>query len=134
MLMQSYCPAVTNELAPLALQPPNARVQAPCPPLVTAALTLNHTLGQGRPLAALEHDARPKRSLVMRAQCLELTGFSNSTLERLEALGLFLDVIAWKRRLFVATGPDRGPLILAALLARNPRMRVAAAGSVRTAA
>ena len=43
--------------------------------------------------------------------------------DRLKALGLVSEIIAWKLRLFVPTGAT-GPTILASLLDRHPLARV----------
>nr|WP_246716495.1 MULTISPECIES: strawberry notch family protein [unclassified Methylocystis] len=65
-----------------------------------------------------------KRSLVMNRQRLELTSFSDSLVERLKALGLVSEIIAWKLRLFVPLG-EEGAKIIARILDRYPLLRVA---------
>jgi hypothetical protein len=65
-----------------------------------------------------------KRSLVMNRQRLELTGFSDSLVERLKALGLVSEIIAWKLRLFVPLG-EEGARIIARILDLYPLLRVA---------
>ena len=71
-----------------------------------------------------------RRSLVMGAHRVELTGFSDGAVDRLKALGLTSEIIAWHLRLFVPIAEDRGPAILEAILDRHPllgaRARVAA--------
>ena len=64
-----------------------------------------------------------RRSLVMGTHRVELTGFSDGMVERLKAIGLTSEIIAWRLRLFVPTG-DGGPAILAQLLERHPPTRV----------
>jgi len=44
--------------------------------------------------------------------------------ERLKAIGLMSEIIAWKLRLFIPTG-ESGPPILATLMERHPLVRVA---------
>jgi hypothetical protein len=44
--------------------------------------------------------------------------------ERLKAVGLMSEIISWKLRLFVPTGPS-GPTILAKLMERHPLVRIA---------
>ncbi|MBM3623931.1 MAG: hypothetical protein FJX16_01160, partial [Alphaproteobacteria bacterium] len=70
-----------------------------------------------------------KRSLVMNRQRLELTGFSDSLVERLKALGLVSEIIAWKLRLFVPLG-EEGARILARILDLYPLLRVAPSARV----
>ena len=64
-------------------------------------------------------DHQVRRSLVMGAHRVELTGFSDGAVPQLKALGLTSEIIAWRLRLFVPTG-DRGPAILGALFDRHP--------------
>ncbi|MGI8841065.1 MAG: strawberry notch-like NTP hydrolase domain-containing protein [Caulobacteraceae bacterium] len=65
-----------------------------------------------------------RRSLVMGAYRVELTGFTDGMVERLKAMGLISEIIAWKLRLFIPTGAQ-GPAILAALLGRHRLVRIA---------
>ena len=65
-------------------------------------------------------DLQIRRALVMNAHRVELTGFSDSAVPRLKALGLISEIIAWRLRLFLPTAEDRGPVLLAALLERHP--------------
>ncbi len=51
-------------------------------------------------------------------------GFSDGMLDRLKAMGLMSEIIAWKLRLFVPTGAN-GPAILEALRERHPLRRIA---------
>ncbi len=55
---------------------------------------------------------------------VELTGFTDSMVDRLKATGLISEIIQWKLRLFVPTGAH-GPVILAALRKRYPLVRIA---------
>jgi hypothetical protein len=64
-----------------------------------------------------------RRSLVMSAYRVELTGFSDGAVPQLKALGLTSEIIAWRLRLFVPTAEDRGPAILAAIFERHPLLR-----------
>ena len=50
-----------------------------------------------------------RRSLVMSACRVELTGFTDGVVPQLKALGLASEIIAWRLRLFVPTAEDRGP-------------------------
>ena len=61
-----------------------------------------------------------RRSLVMGAHRVELSGFSDGAVGQLKALGLTSEIIAWRLRLFVPAAEDRGPTILAAILDRHP--------------
>ena len=64
-----------------------------------------------------------RRSLVMNAHRVELIGFSDGAVPQLKALGLTLEIIAWRLRLFVPVAADRGPAILGAILDRHPLLR-----------
>ncbi len=64
-----------------------------------------------------------RRSLVMGAQRVEVTGFTDGMVERLKADGLMSEIISWKLRLFVPVGAS-GPAILGRVLARHPAARV----------
>ena len=52
-----------------------------------------------------------RRSLVMSAHRVELTGFTDGMVPQLKALGLTSEIIAWRLRLFVPVAADRGPAI-----------------------
>ena len=66
-----------------------------------------------------------RRATVMGRVRVEVTGFSDGMVERLKAMGLVSEIIAWKLRLFVPTG-ERGPALLGSLLDRYPLLRCAA--------
>ncbi|MYZ47893.1 strawberry notch-like NTP hydrolase domain-containing protein [Propylenella binzhouense] len=66
-----------------------------------------------------------RRATVMNASRVELAGFSDGMVDRLKAMGLVSEIIAWKLRLFIPTGAQ-GPRILGLLLGRHPLARVAA--------
>ena len=70
-----------------------------------------------------------KRSLVMNRQRLELLGFSDGLVERLKALGLVSEIIAWKLRLFVPLG-DEAEKIVTRILDLYPLLRVAPSARV----
>jgi hypothetical protein len=55
---------------------------------------------------------------------VELCGFTDGMVDRLKAMGLISEIIAWKLRLFVPTSTN-GPEILAALMDRCPIVRIA---------
>jgi predicted RNA methylase len=65
-----------------------------------------------------------RRATVMNGRRVELSGFSDGMFDRLKAMGLRSEIIAWKLRLFVPTGAN-GPAILEALLERHPLRRIA---------
>ncbi|GHC97217.1 strawberry notch family protein [Novosphingobium pokkalii] len=56
---------------------------------------------------------------------IELAGFSDLAVERLKAFGLLSEIVSWKLRLFVPTGPS-GEAVLAALLERYPLEQISA--------
>ncbi|CAO3425645.1 strawberry notch-like NTP hydrolase domain-containing protein [Azospirillum doebereinerae] len=66
---------------------------------------------------------RLRRVKVMGHYRIELFGFTAGMVDRLKALGLMAEIIAWSLRLFVPVG-ERGPVVLAALLERHPLLRV----------
>ena len=72
----------------------------------------------------LAGDLQIRRSLVMHAWRVELTGYVDGAVPQLKALGLMSEIIAWRLRLFVPTAEDRGPAILRALLERHPLLGV----------
>ncbi len=71
----------------------------------------------------LAGDLQIRRSLVMGAHRVELTGYSDGAVPQLKALGLISEIIAWRLRLFMPTAADRGPAILASILDRHPLLR-----------
>ena len=50
---------------------------------------------------------------------VELIGFTDAMVDRLQAIGLISEIISWKLRLFIPTGAQ-GPAILAMLMERHP--------------
>jgi hypothetical protein len=64
-----------------------------------------------------------RRSLVMNAYRVELTGFSDHAVPQLKALDLTSEIISWRLRLFIPVAAERGPAILTALLERHPLLR-----------
>ena len=69
-----------------------------------------------------------RRARIMSAFRIELAGFTDGMVDRLKAMGLTSEIIAWKLRLFVPTGAS-GPDILAALMERHPLVRIADRGA-----
>ena len=65
-----------------------------------------------------------RRARVMNEHRVELTGFTEGMRERLRAMGLFSEIIAWKLRFFVPVGAE-GPKILARLIELYPLIGVA---------
>jgi len=78
----------------------------------------------GRSLLELQDGLSVRRSKVMGLFRVELCGFSDGMVDRLKAMGLISEIIAWKLRLFVPTGAH-GPSILARLMERHPIARIA---------
>jgi predicted RNA methylase len=81
-------------------------------------------LQDGKTILQLADGLRLQPRRVMHATRLELTGFSEGMVDRLKAIGLISEIIAWKLRLFAPVGAD-GPPILAALMHRYPLIGVA---------
>ena len=67
----------------------------------------------------LEGGLSVRRSRVMNAERIELTGFTDGMVERLKALGLMSEIISWRLRLFIPIGSSR-IAIQSALLDRFP--------------
>ena len=79
---------------------------------------------EGRTLVQLADGLELRRVRVMGEARIELSGFTEGMVERLKAMGLMSEIIAWKLRLFVPTGSS-GPAILATVMERYPLVRVA---------
>ncbi len=79
---------------------------------------------EGRTLVQLADGLELRRVRVMGEVRIELSGFTEGMVERLKAMGLMSEIIAWKLRLFVPTGSS-GPAILATVMERYPLVRVA---------
>ena len=80
---------------------------------------------EGRTVLDLADGMQLRRSRVMGAPRIELTGFSDGERDRLRSDGLFAEIIAWKLRMFVPTDAG-GPAVLARLLDRHPIQRLGA--------
>ena len=78
----------------------------------------------GRTVLQLQDGFDLRRVKVMGEFRLELSGFTDGTVERLKATGLISEIISWRLRLFLPTGAA-GPTILAHLMERHPLVRVA---------
>jgi len=78
----------------------------------------------GRTILELQDGLSLRRAKVMGLFRVELFGFTDGMVDRLKAMGLMSEIIAWKLRLFVPTGAN-GPEILAALMERYPIVRIA---------
>jgi hypothetical protein len=72
----------------------------------------------------LAGDLQIRRSLVMNAYRVELTGFTDGAVPQLKALGLISEIIAWRLRLFIPRAEVLAPAIFAAVLDRHPLLRV----------
>ncbi|TIS60566.1 MAG: methylase, partial [Mesorhizobium sp.] len=78
----------------------------------------------GSAVVGLAGDMTLRRVRVMNDYRVELTGFTEGMRDRLRAIGLFSEMIAWKVRFFIPT-TDEGPAILARLLERHHVVDVA---------
>ena len=78
----------------------------------------------GRTVLELQDGLQLRRAKIMGAFRVELTGFTDGMVERLKAMGLVSEIIAWKLRLFVPTAAN-GPAILCAVMERYPLVRIA---------
>jgi len=92
----------------------------------TTALTPDDAfmaLMDGRTILDLAEGLQLRRARVMGANRIELSGFTDTTRERLSAYGLFHEIISWKLRMFVPVDAN-GPVVLAKLLERWPVERI----------
>ena len=78
----------------------------------------------GRTILELQDGLSLRRAKIMGLFRVELCGCSDGMVDRLKAMGLISEIIAWKLRLFVPTGAA-GPSILAGLTERYPIVRIA---------
>jgi hypothetical protein len=83
-----------------------------------------NALLEGRTVLQLEDGLELRRVRVMGEFRVELLGFTDGLVDRLKAMGLISELITWKLRLFVPTGPT-GPAVLGALMDRFPIVRIA---------
>jgi hypothetical protein len=86
------------------------------------------TLQDGRTVLDLDGGLQLRRARVMSALRIELAGFTDGMVDRLKAIGLVSEIIAWKLRLFVPMGAS-GPDILAVLMERHSLVRIADRGA-----
>ncbi|MFA6031389.1 MAG: strawberry notch family protein [Myxococcota bacterium] len=77
----------------------------------------------GRTILHLAEDIQLRRSRVMGAWRIELSGFTDTMRERLTAYGLFHEIISWKLRMFVPIDAN-GLAVLERVLDRFPIERV----------
>jgi predicted RNA methylase len=110
-------------VTPEALEPLYRALGAGDAPELSPLEAFTAVLDRGATLD-LAGDLQIRRSLVMQAHRVELTGFSDGAVPQLKALGLTSEIIAWRLRLFIPTAEERGPAIFATLLDRHPLLRV----------
>ncbi|MCZ8148219.1 MAG: strawberry notch family protein [Roseomonas sp.] len=79
-------------------------------------------LMDGRTVLDLAEGLQLRRVRVMGAERIELSGFTDTMRERLNAYGLFHEIISWKLRMFVPTDAA-GPMVLERVLGRYPVQR-----------
>ncbi|MBK0327231.1 strawberry notch family protein [Rhodobacteraceae bacterium F11138] len=77
----------------------------------------------GRTILDLAEGLQLRRSRVMGANRIELTGFTDTMRDRLRTYGLFSEIISWKLRFFVPVDAT-GPAIIGKLLDRFPIERI----------
>ncbi|MER8844370.1 strawberry notch family protein [Mesorhizobium australicum] len=80
-------------------------------------------LMDGRTILELAEDLQLRRSRVMGAWRIELSGFTDTMRERLTAYGLFHEIISWKLRMFVPIDAN-GLAVLERVFDRFPIERV----------
>ncbi len=77
----------------------------------------------GRTVLDLAEGLQLRRARVMGANRIELSGFNDTTRDRLKAYGLFHEIISWKLRMFVPTDAN-GVGVLSKVLEHYPVERV----------
>ena len=77
-----------------------------------------HSLMSGSSIIALADNMALRRVRVMNDYRIELSGFTDGMRERLRAMGLFSEMIAWKLRFFIPTS-DEGVEVLSRLVERH---------------
>lgn len=77
-----------------------------------------HSLVTGNSIIALADNMALRRVRVMNDYRIELSGFSDGMRDRLRAMGLFSEMIAWKLRFFIPTS-DEGLEVLSRLVERH---------------
>jgi len=80
-------------------------------------------LMDGRTILDLAEGLQLRRVRIMGAERIELSGFTDTMRERLNAYGLFHEIISWKLRMFVPTDAA-GPVVLERVLGRYPLQRI----------
>ncbi|RWR09191.1 strawberry notch family protein [Paenirhodobacter populi] len=80
-------------------------------------------LNEGRTILDLQEGLQLRRSRVMGAWRIELSGFTDQMRQRLTAYGLFHEIISWKLRMFVPTDTG-GVAVLARLFEHWPVRRI----------
>ncbi|MDI6025958.1 strawberry notch family protein [Corticibacterium sp. UT-5YL-CI-8] len=80
-------------------------------------------LMDGRTILDLTEGLQLRRSRVMGANRIELSGFTDTMRERLTAYGVFHEIISWKLRMFVPADAN-GPEVLTKVLERWPVQRI----------
>lgn len=80
-------------------------------------------LMDGKTILDLTEGLQLRRSRVMGANRIELSGFTDVMRDRLRAYGLFHEIISWKLRMFIPTDTS-GPAILSKVLERYPVQRI----------
>jgi hypothetical protein len=80
-------------------------------------------LMHGKTILDLTEGLQLRRSRVMGANRVELSGFTDVMRDRLRAYGLFHEIISWKLRMFIPTDAS-GPAILSKVLERYPVQRI----------
>jgi hypothetical protein len=98
------------------------RYQSECPAGIIGIRTFA-ALMDGRTILDLAEGLQLRRVRVMGANRIELSGFNDTTRDRLKAYGLFHEIISWRLRMFVPTDAT-GAAILARLLGRYPVERI----------
>lgn len=77
----------------------------------------------GKTIIDLTEGLQLRRSRVMGANRIELSGFTDTMRDRLRAYGLFHEIISWKLRMFIPADAS-GAAILAKVLERYPVQRI----------
>ena len=97
-------------------------------PVTLAPAQAHAALVDGQTILDLAEGLQLRRSRVMGANRIELSGFTEGMRERLKAFGLFSEIISWKLRLFVPVD-ESGVDVLGRLIETWPIERVSDRGA-----
>ncbi|MGO9547083.1 MAG: strawberry notch-like NTP hydrolase domain-containing protein [Rhodomicrobium sp.] len=94
-------------------------------PALSPEGALRLLLQEGKPIP-LRGGLALRIASVMGAKRIELTGFRDTEIEQLKALGFFGEIISWRLRLFIPSDPEMGREVMERLFALYPPLHATA--------